>query len=63
VGTQFTVLLIPDSGNGDPVSHFLDSVNDLFGQALQNVSYSDMLVITIQNQLNQNIGKIIYLEM
>jgi len=36
------------------VGNFLNSVNDLFEYALQDVGDSDMVVITIQNQVNQN---------
>jgi len=38
----------------DPVNHFVASVNDLFHYALQNVSDSDMLEMTIQNHVNHN---------
>jgi len=54
VETQLTVRLLPSSDNSDPVGHFLASVNDLFEYALQDVGNSDMLGITIQNQVNQN---------
>jgi len=54
VGTQHTVRLLPPSDDGDPVSNFLASMNDLFDHTLQNVSDSDMVGITIQNQVNQN---------
>jgi len=54
VGTQLTVRLLPPSENSDPVGYFLASVNDLFEYALQDVSNSDMVGITIQNQVNQN---------
>jgi len=49
-GTQLTVrLLLPsnDDEARDPVSHFLGSVNNLFVNALQKVSDSDMVGITI----------------
>jgi len=36
------------------VGHFLASVNELFEYSLQDVSDSDMVRITIQNQVNQN---------
>jgi len=36
------------------VGHFLASVNELFEYALQDVSDSDMVGITVQNQVNQN---------
>ena len=54
VGTQLTVRLLPPADNSDPVGHFLASVNELFEYALQDVSDSDMVGITIQNQVNQN---------
>ena len=53
--TQLTVRLLPPSDDtADPVSHFLASVNDLFQHALQGASDSDMVGITIQNEMNQN---------
>ena len=54
VGTQHTVRLLPPADNINPVEHFLASVNELFEYALQDVSCSDMLGITIQNQAIQN---------
>jgi hypothetical protein len=54
VGTQLTVRLLAPSDEENPVSHFLASVNDLFQHALQGVSDSDMVGITIQNEVNQN---------
>ena len=36
------------------MGHFLASVNELFEYALQDRSDSDMVGITVQNQLNQN---------
>ena len=36
------------------MGHFLASVNELFEYALQDVSDSDMVGITIQNQVNQD---------
>jgi len=50
------VRLLPPSNNDarDPISHFLASVNDLFEHALQNLSNSDMVGITINNRVNQN---------
>ena len=54
VGTQLTVRLLPPSDDIDSVSHFLAFVNDLFEHALQNESDSDMVGITIQNEVNQN---------
>ena len=54
VGTQLTVRLSTPSDDIDPVSHFLASVNDLFEHALQIASDSDMVGITIQNEINQS---------
>ena len=54
VGTQITVRPLPPSGDINPVSRFLASVNDLLDHALQNVSDSDMVGIIIQNEVNQN---------
>jgi len=53
-GTQLVVRLLPPSDAIDPVSHFLASFNDLFRHALQKLSESDMVGITIQNRDNQN---------
>jgi len=47
VGTQLTVCLVPLSDDDDPLNHFVASVNDLFVHALQNVSHSDMVGMTI----------------
>ena len=46
--------LNPPSDASDPVSHFLASVKDLFESVLNDVGDSDMVGITIQNQVNQN---------
>ena len=54
VGTQITVRLLPPSNNVDPVTHFLTGVNDLFEHVLQNVSDSDIVGMTIHNQVNQS---------
>ena len=54
VGTQITVRLLPPSSNVDPVTHFLASVNDLFEHVLQNVSDSDIVGMTIHNQVNES---------
>jgi len=53
VTTQLTVRLLSPSDDIDRVSHFLASVYDLFDHALQNVVVSDMVGITIQNEVNQ----------
>jgi hypothetical protein len=50
IGTQLTVRLNPPTGpNPNPVDHFLDSVNDLFEHALQDVRDSDMVGIAFRN--------------
>ena len=54
VGTQLTVRLLPPSDDDDTVNHFVACVNDLFEYALQNVSDSDMVGMTIRNRVNQN---------
>jgi hypothetical protein len=54
MGTQLVVRLLPPSNAREPVSHFLASVNDIFEHALQNLSDSDMVGITIQKRVNQN---------
>jgi len=53
VGRQLAVRLIP-SDHSNPVAYFLASVNDLIEHALRDVDDSDMVGITIQNQVNQN---------
>ena len=54
VGTQLTIRLLPPKDNSDPVGYFIASVNDLLEYALQDVIDSDMVGITIENQVNQN---------
>jgi len=54
MGTQLVVRLLPYYNARDPVNHFLASVNDLFRHAIQNLSVSDMVGITIENRVNQN---------
>ena len=53
-GTKLLFRLLPPSDATDPVKHFLASLKDLFRNALQNLSESDMVGITIQNRVNQN---------
>ena len=53
VVTQLTFRILTPSDNSDPVGHFLASVNELFEYAMQDVSDSDMVGITIQNYVNQ----------
>jgi len=54
VGTQLTARLLPPADDSDPVWHFLASVYELFEYAVQDVSDSDLVGITIQNQMYQN---------
>jgi len=54
-GTQLTVrLLPPPEGKEDPnpMSHFLDSVTELFEYELRDLEDSDMIGITISNEVN-----------
>jgi hypothetical protein len=44
---------LPPSDATDLVSHFLDSVNELFEYALRDCSDSDMVGITIRNEVNE----------
>ena len=53
-GTQLTVrLLPPPEGQEDPnpMSHFLDNVTELFEYALRDLEDSDMVGITISNEV------------
>jgi len=52
VGTQITRRLLRPANNSDTVGYFLASVNQLFEYALQKVGYSNLVAITIQNQVN-----------
>jgi hypothetical protein len=54
VGTQLTVKLLPpkDGADTDPMSHFIPSVTDQFEYALRDFRESDMVGITIRNQVN-----------
>jgi hypothetical protein len=56
VGTQLTVRLAPppEEEGTDPVTHFLNSMTELFEYALLNSNDSDMVGITIHNEVNQN---------
>jgi len=51
VRRQLTVRLISPSDNTKHVAHFLASVNDLIEHALRYVNVSDMVGMTIQNQV------------
>jgi len=52
-GTQHTVRLFPPSEREDPnpISHFLDSVTELFEHASRDLEDSDMVGITISNEV------------
>ena len=54
VGTELTVRLLPPAqrDDSDALTHFQSSVNDLFDYALRDVNDSDMVGITIQNEVN-----------
>ena len=54
-GKQLTVRpLPPPEGEDDPnpMSHFLDSVTELFEYALRDLEDSDMIGVTISNEVN-----------
>ena len=42
------------SNNTNPIAHFLASLNDLNEHILRDMNDSDMVGITIQNEVNQN---------
>jgi len=52
-GTQLTVRLLPPPEGEDPnpMSNFLDSVTELFEHALRDLEDSDMVGITISNEV------------
>ena len=51
-GTQLSARLLPSPPNSNPVTHFLDSMSDLFENALRNCIESDMVGVTISNEVN-----------
>jgi len=51
-GTQLSVRLLPPPPVSNPVTHFLDIVSDLFEYALRNCNESDMVGVTISNEVN-----------
>ena len=53
-GTQLTVRLLPPD-EIDPVSHFIASVSSLCDYALQNCDESDMVGISIRNEVNMRV--------
>jgi len=54
VWTELTVRLLPTArgGDSDAVTHFQASVTDLFYYALRNCKDSDMVGLTIRNEVN-----------
>ena len=54
VGTQLSIRLLSpsDDDESDPISHFLDSVTDLCEHALRNCDHSDMVGVSIPNDVN-----------
>ena len=52
-GTQLTVCFLPppEGQDSNPTSHFLDSVTELFDYALRDLEDSDMVGITISNEV------------
>jgi len=52
-GTQLTVRLLPPPEGEDPnpMSHFLDSVTELFEHALRDLEDSEMVGIIISNEV------------
>jgi len=55
-GTQWKVRLnpTPETSLPDPVTQFVDSVNNLFDHVLENVDNADMVGIKIRNEVNQS---------
>ena len=53
-GTQLTVRLLPplEGDERDPFSHFIASVSSLCEYALQNCDDSDMVGISMRNEVN-----------
>ena len=53
-GTQLSVRLLPPPlPDTDPITHFLVGMLDLFEYALGNCSESDMVGVTISNEVNE----------
>jgi len=53
-GTELKVRLLPppDSDDTDPMTHFQATVNELFRYALGDCQDSDMVGLTIRNEVN-----------
>ena len=52
IGTWLSVRLLPPPPVSNPVTHFLDSMSDLFEYALRNCNESDMVGVMISNEVN-----------
>ena len=46
-------LLPPPFPESDPITHFLDGISELFEYALRDCSESDMVGVTISNEVNE----------
>ena len=59
-GRQLTVRLLSlaEGQDSNPMSHFLDSVTKLFDYALRDLEDSDMLGITISNEVEVKVRAI-----
>ena len=51
-GTLLPVRLLPPPPDFNPITHFLDSMSDLFEYALRNCNESDVVGVTISNEVN-----------
>jgi len=51
-GTELTVRLLPPPDGDNPMSHFQASVTELFEYALRDCQDSDMVGLTIRNEVN-----------
>jgi len=53
-GTKLSVrLLLPPFPDSDPITHFLDGMSELYEYALRDCSESDMVGVTISNEVNE----------
>ena len=50
-GTQFSLRLLPPPTDSNPITHFLDSMSDLFEYALRNCSESHMVGVRLVTKL------------
>jgi len=52
--TQLSVRLLPPPlHDSDPITHFLDDMSEMFEYALRDCSESDMVGVTISNEVNE----------